>query len=42
MKAGIKVNNIHLVDGGHDIDFKVPDIDAIKLKSEFVRKVQES
>ena len=33
---------MHLMDSEHDIDFKVPDIDAITLKSEFVRKVQES
>jgi len=39
VKVGTKVKNIRLVDGGHDIDCKVPGIGAMKLKSEFVKKV---
>jgi protein PhnA len=42
VKVGTKVKNIRLVDGDHDIDCKVPGIGAMKLKSEFVKKVQES
>jgi protein PhnA len=39
VKVGTKVKNIRLVDGDHDIDCKVPGIGAMKLKSEFVKKV---
>jgi len=39
VKVGTKVKNIRLVDGDHDIDCKIDGIGAIKLKSEFVRKV---
>lgn len=39
LKVGTKVKNIRLVDGDHDIDCKVPGIGAMKLKSEFVKKV---
>ncbi len=39
IKVGTKVKNIRLVDGDHDIDCKVPGIGAMKLKSEFVKKV---
>ncbi len=39
VKVGTKVKNIRLVDGDHDIDCKVFGIGAMKLKSEFVRKV---
>ncbi|VXC61925.1 zinc ribbon domain-containing protein YjdM [Pseudomonas sp. 8O] len=39
VKVGTKVKNIHLVDGDHDIDCKIDGIGAMKLKSEFVRKV---
>ncbi len=39
VKVGTKVRNIRLVDGDHDIDCKVEGIGAMKLKSEFVRKV---
>ena len=39
VKVGTKVRNIRLVDGDHDIDCKVDGIGAMKLKSEFVRKV---
>jgi protein PhnA len=39
VKVGTKVKSIRLVDGDHDIDCKVPGIGAMKLKSEFVKKV---
>lgn len=39
VKVGTKVKNIRLVDGDHDIDCRVPGIGAMKLKSEFVKKV---
>lgn len=39
IKVGTKVKNIRLVDGDHDIDCKIDGIGAMKLKSEFVRKV---
>lgn len=40
VKVGTKVKNIRLVEGDHDIDCKIPGIGAMKLKSEFVKKVQ--
>ncbi|MHB0807446.1 zinc ribbon domain-containing protein YjdM [Stutzerimonas nitrititolerans] len=39
VKVGTKVKNIRLCDGDHDIDCKIEGIGAMKLKSEFVRKV---
>lgn len=39
VKVGTKVKNIRLVEGDHDIDCKIDGIGAMKLKSEFVRKV---
>ncbi|MGL4402570.1 MAG: zinc ribbon domain-containing protein YjdM [Fusobacteriaceae bacterium] len=39
VKQGTKVKNIRLVDGDHDIDCKIDGVGAMKLKSEFVRKV---
>ena len=39
VKVGTKVKNIRLVGGGHDIDCKIDGIGAMKLKSEFVKKV---
>ncbi len=39
VKVGTKVKNIRLVDGDHDIDCRIDGIGAMKLKSEFVRKV---
>jgi protein PhnA len=39
VKVGTKVKNIRLVGGDHDIDCKIPGIGAMKLKSEFVKKV---
>ncbi|WLD57654.1 zinc ribbon domain-containing protein YjdM [Salinispirillum sp. LH 10-3-1] len=39
VKVGTKVKNIRLVDGDHDIDCKIDGIGAMKLKTEFVKKV---
>jgi protein PhnA len=39
VKVGTKVKNIRLVEGDHDIDCKIGGIGAMKLKSEFVKKV---
>ena len=39
VKVGTRVKNIRLVDGDHDIDCKIDGIGAMKLKSEFVKKV---
>lgn len=39
VKVGTKVRNIRLVNGDHDIDCKIDGIGAMKLKSEFVKKV---
>ena len=39
VKVGTKVKNIRLVSGDHDIDCKIDGIGAMKLKSEFVKKV---
>ncbi|MGX5218136.1 MULTISPECIES: zinc ribbon domain-containing protein YjdM [Pseudomonas] len=39
VKVGTKVKGIRLCDGDHDIDCKIDGIGAMKLKSEFVRKV---
>jgi protein PhnA len=39
VKVGTKVRNIRLVDGDHDIDCKIDGIGAMKLKSQFVKKV---
>ncbi|WP_028583835.1 zinc ribbon domain-containing protein YjdM [Desulfogranum mediterraneum] len=39
IKVGTKVKNIRLVEGDHDIDCKIPGIGAMKLKSQFVKKV---
>ena len=38
VKVGMKVKNIRLVDGDHDIDCKIDGIGPMKLKSEFVKK----
>jgi protein PhnA len=40
VKVGTKVKNIRLVDGDHDIDCKIDGIGAMKLKSQFVKKIQ--
>ncbi|KMK78130.1 zinc ribbon domain-containing protein YjdM [Alkalihalobacillus pseudalcaliphilus] len=39
VKIGTKVKNIRLVDGDHDIDCKIDGFGAMKLKSQFVKKV---
>ncbi|MEQ2527863.1 alkylphosphonate utilization protein [Robertmurraya yapensis] len=39
LKQGTKVKNIRLVDGDHDIDCKIDGFGAMKLKSEFVKKI---
>ena len=39
VKVGTKVKGIRLCDGDHDIDCKIDGIGAMKLKSEFVKKV---
>ncbi|MFT4414506.1 zinc ribbon domain-containing protein YjdM [Fredinandcohnia humi] len=39
LKQGTKVKSIRLVDGDHDIDCKIDGFGAMKLKSEFVKKV---
>ena len=39
VKIGTKAKNIRLVDGDHDIDCKIDRLGAMKLKSEFVKKV---
>jgi protein PhnA len=39
IKVGTKVKNIRLVEGDHDIDCKIDGVGAMKLKSEFVKKI---
>lgn len=39
VKIGTKAKNIRLVDGDHDIDCKIDGLGAMKLKSEFVKKI---
>lgn len=39
VKVGTKVKNIRLIQGDHNIDCKIDGIGAMKLKSEFVKKV---
>ena len=39
VKVGVKVKNIRLVEGDHDIDCKIDGIGPMKLKSQFVKKV---
>lgn len=39
LKVGTRVKNIRLVGGDHDIDCRIDGFGAMKLKSEFVRKV---
>lgn len=40
VKVGTRVKHIRLVEGDHNIDCKIDGIGAMKLKSEFVKKVQ--
>lgn len=39
LKMGTKVKNIRLVDGDHNIDCQIDGVGAMKLKSEFVKKI---
>lgn len=39
IKVGTKVKNIRLIEGDHDIDCKIEGIGAMKLKSQFVKKI---
>ncbi|SFL59228.1 phosphonoacetate hydrolase [Pelosinus propionicus DSM 13327] len=39
LKIGTKVKNIRLVDGDHNIDCHIEGFGAMKLKSEFVKKL---
>lgn len=39
VKVGTKVKNIRLIQGDHNIDCKIDGIGAMKLKSEFVKKI---
>jgi protein PhnA len=39
VKVGTKIKNIRVVGGDHDIDCRIDGIGAMKLKSEFVKKV---
>ncbi|MDV5973542.1 UNVERIFIED_CONTAM: alkylphosphonate utilization protein [Streptococcus canis] len=39
LKQGTRVKNIRLVEGDHNIDCKIDGFGAMKLKSEFVKKM---
>ena len=39
VKVGTKVKNIRLIEGDHDIDCKIDGIGAMRLKTEFVKKL---
>ena len=39
LKQGTRVNNIRIVEGDHNIDCKIDGFGAMKLKSEFVKKI---
>lgn len=39
IKMGTRVKGIRLVEGDHNIDCNIPGIGAMKLKSEFVKKL---
>jgi len=39
LKRGTKVKNIRLVEGDHDIECKIDGFGAMRLKSEFVKKL---
>lgn len=39
IKMGTKVRNIRLVEGDHNIDCRIDGFGAMKLKSEFVKKL---
>ena len=39
LKIGTRVKNIRLIEGDHNIDCKIDGFGAMKLKSEFVKKI---
>lgn len=39
IKVGTKIKNIRVVGGDHDIDCRIEGVGAMKLKSEFIKKV---
>lgn len=39
LKVGTKVKNIRIVEGDHNIDCTIKPVGAMKLKSEFVKKI---
>lgn len=39
LKQGTRVKNIRIVEGDHNIDCKIDGFGAMKLKSEFVKKI---
>lgn len=39
LKQGTRVKNIHIVEGDHNIDCKIDGFGAMRLKSEFVKKI---
>ena len=39
LKQGTRVKNIRMVEGDHNIDCKIDGFGAMKLKSEFVKKI---
>ena len=39
LKQGTRVKNIRIVEGDHNIDCKIDSFGAMKLKSEFVKKI---
>ena len=39
LKQGMRVKNIRIVEGDHNIDCKIDSFGAMKLKSEFVKKI---
>ena len=39
LKQGTRVKNIRIVEGDHNIDYKIDSFSAMKLKSEFVKKI---
>ncbi|MET3558763.1 protein PhnA [Streptococcus rupicaprae] len=39
IKQGTRIKNIRLVEGDHNIDCKIDGFGAMKLKSEFVKKI---
>ena len=42
LKQGTRVKNIRIVEGDHNIDCKIDGFGAMKLKSEFVKKIERT